>query len=105
MPRLRARSTVFAGLLMCVAMVAGSAARQLRDDGGGGLHLVADGDARLGAQRQVAIHSRAETDEPVALAALEPVAGLRVAQDASRDEARDLHAGQLRAVLHAQDEG
>src|SRR5471032_2029556 len=106
MPRLRARSIGLAGLLMWLAMgPAALAARQLGDDGGRGLHLVADRHARFRAQRKVEIDPRAEADEPVALSPREPLAGLHVAEDAPRDEARDLHAGKLGAVVHAQDEG
>ena len=63
---------------------------------------VADRDARLRRRLEVDVHARAEADEAVALAARERGTRLDVAQDAARDEARDLHAGDVVAVGGAQ---
>src|SRR5690242_12827504 len=98
MPRLRAISIAcgLAGRSSGEAMA--SAARKLGEDGGARLHLVADGHARARAGRKVDVHAGAEADEAIALPAGEAIPRLHVAEDAACDEARDLHARDLRAV-------
>src|SRR5487761_1919293 len=76
------------------------ASRRLFETGynrAGSIHLVAQRrlDARVG--WQVHIDARAEADEAVALPAREFVSRLYVAQDAPRDQARHLHAGDVNA--------
>src|SRR6185312_12084679 len=65
------------------------------------LHDVADGGARLRVGRQVDVDTRAEADEAVARAARDAIAGLDVAEDAPRDEPRDLHDGDVDALAGA----
>src|SRR5260221_3588505 len=101
MPRFLAGSSAFT--LLSTRMATGRlGARKFRDHRRARLHAVGDGHLRPRADREVDIHARAEADEAVALAAREAIAGLHVAQDATRDEPRDLHAGNLGAVVHAQ---
>src|SRR5690242_21513316 len=96
MPRLRCGS----GRAAVAGRSTGAAiALEFGEHRGGSLHLVADGDPGPGVRRQVDVDARAEPDEPVALAAMEPVALVHVAQDAARDEAGDLHARNLDAVV------
>src|SRR4051812_14801583 len=64
---------------------------KLSESGERGIHLVADARLRHRIEREVDIDSRAEPNEPEALAALEILARFRVAQDAPRNKTRDLH--------------
>src|SRR5487761_2674651 len=70
---------------------------QLRDDRLGRVDPVADAGAGDSVGRQVQVDPRAKAYEPVALATGKTVAALRVAEDAPRNEAGDLHAGDLGA--------
>src|SRR5436305_3983707 len=80
----------------------GSSAMKPRDDGFTGGYLLADRSLDLGVERQVHVHARAEADEAEALSAGEVRAGGNIAQDASGDQARDLHAGDVGAATRAQ---
>src|SRR6185436_5258766 len=106
MPRLRCGSGLAAlagrwgSPLAGAGLGAGAAiALELGEHRGGSLDLVADGDLRTGARRKVDVHARAEADEAVALAAMQALALVHVAQDAARDEAGDLHARDLHPVV------
>src|SRR5574340_1526436 len=60
-------------------------------------HFLADRDFSARRRRQIDVHSRAEADEAVALAAHQLVADAHVAQDAARDQPGNLHAGDVAA--------
>src|SRR5690606_22348635 len=65
---------------------------------------LADGDERRGAPWQVDVEARAEADHAEALAGEERLAFLHLADDATGDEARDLHHGDGAAIFHADGE-
>src|SRR5262245_44337498 len=69
--------------------------RQYSEYGLGGVYPVADACDGPRANRQIHVHARAEPNEAEALAAREPLADSGIAQDASRDQHRDLHAGDV----------
>ncbi len=70
---------------------------QFRDDRPGRVHLVADGCAGNRVRREIQIDARAEPDETVTLASRQPVTRLHVAEDTTRDQPGNLHAGDLGA--------
>src|SRR3982751_247465 len=104
MPRRRASSSAGCGLGVCstgVATAGRLAPGGRGENGRARLARATEGALRSRARRKVDVHARAEADEAVALPARERVARLHVAEDAPRDEAGDLHAGDLGAVGEA----
>ena len=69
-----------------------------------GVDLVADAAFGTAVERQIDVDARAEADEAEALAARERGARLDVAQDAPRDQAGHLHAGDVAPVVRREPE-